>query len=165
MVRHVKYWPVLSCFLVALILETIPLPDAMQLARPPFLTIAIIYWGMMWPDRIGILTAFFLGLLLDILHGTLLGQNALALSMVAYLTFRFHLQIRIFPVWQLTGAAFALMSASAFLQLWIDGIAGNPSAGLARWISVLVGTALWPVLMGIMDRLRYIAERRNTSLT
>ena len=97
---------------------------------------AIIYWAMMWPRMCGILTAFIAGLMLDLLCGSLLGQHALALSVVAYLTLRFHLQIRIFPLWQLTVTAFMLMAIDAFLVFWADGIAGYPSGGIARWTQV-----------------------------
>ncbi len=89
----------------------------------------IIYWTMMWPRLCGILTAFVAGLALDLLYGSLLGQHALALSVVSYLTLRFHLQIRIFPLWQLTMTAFLLMVIDAFLVFWADGIGGYPGGG------------------------------------
>ncbi len=118
----------------------------------------------MWPNKIGIVTAFFAGLALDVLYGTLLGQHALALSLVAFLTFKFHLQIRIYPLWQITFSVFALILVSAFVNLWIDGIAGLSFTGIDRWLPVITGTLIWPFMMAIMDRLRYIAENRNTHL-
>jgi len=122
---------------------------------------AIIYWVMMWPRVFGVGSAWTLGLLLDVLQGELLGQNALALSVIGYLTLRFHLQIRIFPLWQLTMTVFALLVINAFILFWIDGVAGNPSAGLARWTQVIIGGILWPPVMAIMDRLRVRVENRN----
>lgn len=145
-------------------LEVVPLPDPISAWRPPFLTLALIYWCMMWPQKIGIATAFLAGLALDTLYGTLLGQHALALSLVAFLTFKFHLQIRIFPLWQLTFSVFALISVAAFVNLWIDGIAGLSFSGIDRWLPVITGTLIWPFMMSIMDRLRYTAENRNTEL-
>ena len=82
---------------------------------------------------------------------------------VAYLTMKFHLQIRIFPLWQLTMTVFALLAVNAFIQFWIDGVAGIPSAGVARWTQVLSGAVLWPPMMAIMDRVRMQSERRKTS--
>jgi rod shape-determining protein MreD len=162
--NQVKLWPVVCCLLAALALEVLPLPSAITAWRPPFLTLALIYWCMMWPNKIGIVTAFFAGLALDVLYGTLLGQHALALSLVAFLTFRFHLQIRIYPLWQLTFSVFALISVSAFVNLWIDGVAGLSFTGIGRWLPVITGTLIWPFMMGIMDRLRYVAENRNNQL-
>ncbi len=123
----------------ALALTAVPLPDLLEAWRPPFVTMTIIYWTMMWPRICGTLTAFIAGLLLDVLCGSLLGQHALALTVVAYLTVRFHLQIRIFPLWQLTATVFVLLVIDAFFVFWADGIAGYPTGGVARWTQVIAG--------------------------
>jgi rod shape-determining protein MreD len=145
---------------VALALEIVPLPDSMQAFRPPFVVLALIYWIMMWPQRIGLGWAFLLGIALDIMHGQLLGQNAITLTIVAYLTLNFHLQIRIFPLWQLTMTVLALLSADVLIRSLIDGITGTAQAGFGPWIRVLVGTLLWPILMAILDQVRMGAETR-----
>lgn len=154
-------WPVWAVLLVAVALTSLPLPAFMTPFRPPWAAIAIIYWIMMWPRAIGVGSAWLLGILLDVLHGDLLGQNALALGIIGYLTLRFHLQIRIFPLWQLTMTVFALLLINAFILFWIDGVAGNPPAGYARWTQVLVGGILWPPVMAIMDRIRERIENRD----
>ncbi len=163
MTRQVRVWPVLVTFVAAIALEIMPLPGLLQPVRPPLPEMVLIYWVMMWPDRFSVGTAFTIGLCLDVLHGQLLGQNALALSVVAYLTLRFHLQIRIFPLWQLTMTVFVLLTIGAFMQVLIEGIAGLSMIGLARWTRVITGTLIWPLLMGVMDRLRMqIAYREST---
>jgi len=163
MARPVRLWPLIAAIVAAVVLEIVPLPDMLQAVRPPLPAMVMIYCAMMWPQRFGIGTAFCIGLCLDILHGQLLGQNALALTAVTYLTLRFHLQIRIFPLWQLTVTVFALLAFGGFLQFLVEGIAGLPPAGLARWTRVLSGTLLWPLVMGIMDRLRLLVESRHSS--
>jgi rod shape-determining protein MreD len=147
--------------LAALLLAVIPLPDWLEPFRPPWLTIAVIYWTMMWPRLCGPLTAFVAGLALDLLYGSLLGQHALSLVVVSFLTLRFHLQIRIFPLWQLTATAFVLMLIDAFLLFWSDGIAGNPDLGPARWSQALAGGLAWAPAMAVLDNLRLRAENRS----
>jgi rod shape-determining protein MreD len=164
MARQVRVWPVLVTFAAAIALEIMPLPGLLQSVRPPISEMVLIYWIMMWPERFGVGTAFIMGLCLDILHGQLLGQNALALSVVAYLTLRFHLQIRIFPLRQLTMTIFALLAIGIFMQVLIEGVAGLPMIGLERWARVLTGTLIWPLLMGVMDRLRMQIEYRESTL-
>jgi rod shape-determining protein MreD len=146
-------------------LVSLPLPDFFTPVRPPWATMAIIYWIMMWPRVFGLGTAWLIGLLLDILHGALLGQHALALTVVGYLTLHFHLQIRIFPLWQLTMTVFALLTIEAFILFWIDGVVGNPPAGVARWTQVLAGAILWPLVMALMDRARERIEHRDPTFT
>jgi rod shape-determining protein MreD len=156
----VTLWLVL---LSAALLTAVPLPAVLEPFRPPWVTMAIIYWAMMWPRVCGIVTAWVIGLVLDVLQGSLLGQHALALSLVSYLTLRFHLQIRIFPLWQLTVTACALMAIDAFFVFWVDGIAGEPTGGSRRWIQVIAGGVLWPPVMAMLDRVRLSAENRRKS--
>lgn len=164
MARQLRLWPVLIAFLVSVSLELMPLPEMLQALRPPFVAMALIYWIMMWPERFGVGTAFILGIFLDVLHGELLGQNALTLSLLAYLTIKFHLRIRIFPMWQLTSAVFGLLLACAIIDFLVEGLAGQPATGIGRWSRVLAGTLFWPLMLGVMDQFRLQAEFRESSL-
>ena len=160
MARPVNSWPAYFALIIALALEIVPLPLSIQFMRPPFLAMTLIYWVMMWPQRIGLGTAFLFGIAIDILHGQLLGQNALAFTLVAFLTLHFHLQIRIFPLWQLTITVFALLTFDALISFFVDGIAGSIPAGFSQWGRVFIGTLFWPLLMAILDRKRMHAESR-----
>jgi len=159
--RRTSRWPIWIILLTAAALVSVPLPEAMTPFRPPWATLAIIYWTMMWPRVFGLGTAWIVGLMIDILYGELMGQHALALTVVAYLTLRFHLQIRIFPLWQLTMTVFALLVIEAFILFWIDGVAGNPPVGIARWSQAVIGAILWPPVMALMDRARERVEHRD----
>jgi rod shape-determining protein MreD len=159
------HWPVWLVLIAAAALVSLPLPDFVTPFRPPWAAMALIYWIMMWPRVFSVGSTWTIGLLLDILQGDLLGQNAFALSVIGYLTQRFHLQIRIFPLWQLTMTVVALLAINAFILFWIDGVAGNPPIGFARWTQVIVGGVLWPPVMAIMDRIRERIENRGQTFT
>ncbi len=163
--RRTPHWPVWLILVAATALVSVPLPDFVTPFRPPWAALAVIYWIMMWPRVFGVGSAWLVGLLLDILYGDLLGQNAFSLSVIGFLTLRFHLQIRIFPLWQLTMTVFALLVINAFILFWIDGVAGNPPAGFARWTQVLIGGVLWPPVMAIMDRVRERIQHRDLTFT
>lgn len=156
-------WPVWLILLLALAAELLPLPAALGPFRPPWVTLVLIYWALMWPGRVGVVTAFVFGLLLDIGQGSLLGQHAFVLTLVTYAVLRFHLQIRIFPLWQLTLVVFALVVMEGFLHLWIDGVVGTATLSAGRWGPVLAAGLLWPLLMAAMDRVRERLERRDSS--
>jgi rod shape-determining protein MreD len=162
MARPVRVWPVVAAFALAIACEIMPLPESLQPFRPPLPEMVLIYWAMMWPQRIGMGIAFCIGICLDILHGQLLGQNALALTAMTYMTLRFHLQIRIFPLWQLTMTVFALLAFAALLQFLIEGLGGLVQAGATRWVRVLAGAICWPFVMGILDRIRMLVEHRGS---
>jgi len=164
MARPMRTWPAVLCFSLAVVLEVTPLPGPLEAMKPPIAAMVMIYWSLMWPERVGLFIALVLGLCMDILHGQLLGQNALALLVITYLTLRFHLQIRIYPLWQITMAVFALLLIYGLLQVLVEGIAGLAPTGYLRWTQIVSGTVLWPVLMGAMDRLRLRADYRKPNI-
>ena len=74
-----------ASLVVALILMILPLPDWAQIYRPNWVALVLIYWSMALPGRVGLWFAFFCGIVLDTLLGTLLGQHALALVIIIFL--------------------------------------------------------------------------------
>ncbi|MEZ5564609.1 MAG: rod shape-determining protein MreD [Gammaproteobacteria bacterium] len=156
-------WPVWLLVLLALAAELLSLPVALQPLRPSWTTMVVIYWCLMWPGRFGVFSAFTVGLIVDVAHGSLLGQHAFSLSLVAYVVLKLHLQMRVFPLWQLTLSVFALLTLEAFAVLWIDGASGRADFSPGRWGPVLAGALLWPVAMAAMDRFRERLERRDSS--
>lgn len=158
-------WPIWCLMLLALAIELLPLPVYAQPFRPAFTTMTLIYWTLMWPGRVGVISAFVYGLIIDIAQGSLLGQHALTLCVVSYLVLRLHLQLRVFPVWQLMLAVFALVFIEAFLLLWIDGATGRATLGPQRWGPIFAAALFWPVLMALMDRIRERLERRKSSFS
>lgn len=154
--------PIWLVMVAALALALVPVPGPVAWLAPPWVTLAVIYWVLMRPAQFGVISAWIVGLVLDVAQGSLLGQHALTLALVAWVVLRFHLQIRVFPLWQLTLTVLALLATEAFLNLWIDGVTGHASLGLARWGGVVSGAVLWPVVMALMDRVRERLERRAT---
>ena len=65
----------------------------------------------------GVIAAWAIGLLLDLLQGGLLGENALILSVISYLSYRFRFQIRVYPDWQI------MVVTLSFAFIWKSNIA------------------------------------------
>ncbi|MCU7812927.1 MAG: rod shape-determining protein MreD, partial [Candidatus Thiodiazotropha sp. (ex Notomyrtea botanica)] len=86
--------------LMGYFLTLIPLPEWAQTFRPQWVALILIYWCMALPERVGVGLGFIFGLLLDVLTGTLLGQHALGLSVVAFVTIKLHLRVRVMPLRQ-----------------------------------------------------------------
>ncbi len=150
--RHV---PVIVTVIVALALTMLPLPRAIDAFRPDWLTLILIFWALALPGSYGVGIAWIVGIVLDVAQGTLLGQHALALAVIVYITVRFHLQMRVFPLGQLTATVFALLALYQFLLFWINGVAGVQAPAIVYWAPVLVGTLVWPVLNVFLSGMRY----------
>lgn len=146
-------WALYGCSLVALVLSAVPLPHVLDLLRPDFLLLVVVWFAIMSPRSGGLFFAWFAGLALDSFRGLILGENALAFVAVAYLAHRLHLRIRMFPLMHQSLVAFALLAIYQFLLFWIDGVAGQPVTAWVRWLPVATGALLWPVLAGFLGRL------------
>jgi rod shape-determining protein MreD len=147
--------PVIMSFIFGLMLTITPLPDAIAAFRPDWLAMLVIFWAMQLPRTWSVGTAWIVGIVLDASQGTLLGQHALALCCVAFITVRFHLLMRVFPVPQLTVSVFPILAIYQFLLFWINGVAGVEAPSVAYWGPVISGTLLWPVMMLFLSGLRY----------
>jgi rod shape-determining protein MreD len=153
--RASRRLPVLGTILVALMLTIVPLPSAVAPFRPDWIALTLIFWGMQLPRTWSIGSAWLVGIVLDVAQGTMLGQHALALAAVVYLTVRAHLLMRVFPLLQLTATTFALLSLYQFLLFWINGVAGVSAPAIDYWAPVISGTILWPFIFMFLSGVRY----------
>ena len=151
----VRHLPVLVTILVAFMLMIMPLPDAAESFRPDWVALILIFWAMTVPRSYSIGTAWIIGVVLDVAQGTLLGQHALALCVIVYITVKFHLLMRVFPLSQLTATVFALLALYQFLLFWINGVAGVTAPAVDYWGPVVTGTIIWPILSMFLSGMRY----------
>lgn len=149
-----RNWPVFLSLLVALSLEVTPLPAQLEAWRPPWLALTAIYWALAYPRRYGLALAWFAGLVLDVLKGGVLGQHALAMTVATWLTLRFHLRFRVFPIWQQTVAVGAVVAAHQFLVFWVDGVTGGAELSWHRLTPTLAAIIAWPILVAVLDGVR-----------
>jgi len=145
---------ILVTFCIALMLTILPLPEWARPFRPQWATLTLIYWAMALPHRVGVGTGFVLGIALDVLTGTLLGQHALGLSIVAYATVKLHQRTRLFPLWQQSLVVLALLVAEHLVRLWVMGATREEPPGLRYWLVPLIGAALWPWLFILLRDVR-----------
>ncbi|MEH6357362.1 MAG: rod shape-determining protein MreD [Pseudomonadales bacterium] len=141
-------------FLVALMLSALPLPEDMQLWRPEWVLLVLLYWIVALPTRVGLGTAWVMGILLDVLEGSLLGLNALALTIVAYVMILVYQRVRMFSWVQQVLFVFALVALNQFIAHWVKGILGGSSQSLMFLVPALVSAVLWPVLFMLLRGVR-----------
>ena len=145
---------IFASFLLALMLTVLPLPDDIQQLRPPWATLVLVYWSIALPDRVGVGIAWVVGIMLDVLTGTLLGQHALGLSVAAYIAVELHQRIRLFPRWQQSLTVLIILLVDRLLALWVSGAAGEPPPSFWYWAPAVVGMLLWPWVFIILRDLR-----------
>ena len=156
--RVFRNLPVLITILVAFMLMIMPLPNGAESFRPDWLTLVLIFWAITVPRSYSVGIAWLLGIVLDVAQGTMLGQHALALCVIVYITVKFHLLMRVFPLSQLTATVFALLALYQFLLFWINGVAGVNVPAVTYWGPVITGAMIWPLLALVFGGVRYRAR-------
>lgn len=129
-------------FLVAWLFTILPLSSHWQWIQPKWLTLVLIYWIFALPQSIGIMAAWSVGLVLDILKGELLGQYALSMVIVALLARA--LRYRLFPFWQQAAVIFILIGTGDLALFLIQWLIGHPPRSALYWVSSLSSVLLWP---------------------
>ena len=136
---------IFGTLVIAFILTIIPLPAWLALVRPEWVALTLIYWCMALPNRIGIGIAWTTGLLLDVLRGGLLGQQALSLCVIAYITMKLYQRIRVAPLWQQSFSVLVLIMLHQLLNLWVKGITGQPPQSWVYWLPSISSMLIWPL--------------------
>ncbi len=133
-------------FIFALLLQILPLPDWAEGYRIPWTSLVLIYWVLSAPHQVGVFSGWFLGLTQDAATGTMLGQNALTLSITAFICLQLYQRIRVFRIWQQTVIIMALLLLERIIHFWVISSAGHMPLTLGFWMPVLFGGLLWPFI-------------------
>ena len=158
-----RYSVILITLAVAVVLTLLPLPPVLDVLRPYWVALVLIYWSLETQDMVSLGMAFVTGIVLDFLTGSLLGQHALSLVIIVYLATRFRARLRFFPPWQQAFSVLALLINDRIILLWIVSLRGEPLPSLAYWLPPIVGTLLWPWLFLALDRFRGRMRHRTVS--
>jgi rod shape-determining protein MreD len=146
------FFIIVASFLIACILQMIPLPTWVAWLRPEWLLLVLIFWAIYLPERVGLNIAFMLGILMDLLMGTLLGENALAFVFIAYFMMRFSRRIELFPLWQQSVIMLLFMLIFQSYKFIIWRLLYGEGVEPLYWVSALITAFLWPWVYSVLSR-------------
>lgn len=150
----VKPWFMALSVVVALAISLLPL--GRQPALPDILGLVIVFWGVHEPRRLGVFTAFVLGLLMDVHQGALLGQHALVYAVQSFAAVSWHRRLLWFPVLEQMVQVLPIFVLGTLLA-WLIGLAaGQMSPGWSLVFAPIFQMLLWPVA----DRVLLAPQRR-----
>ncbi|MBU0654669.1 MAG: rod shape-determining protein MreD [Gammaproteobacteria bacterium] len=141
---------VIVTLLIAIILTIIPLGEQLSFWRPEWIALTFVHWALIIQDRISLLLAFVVGLAVDTLFGSILGQHALGYLLVAYLSVRLGLRMTPEAFLQQIALLGAVLGLYMLINLWIQGVTGNGSGGLLYWASMFSSIVVWPVYHALL---------------
>ena len=132
-----------TSLLVALLLNMVPLGRVAW--APDLLMLLLVFWSVHQPTRVGMGTAFILGLCMDVHQTALLGQHALAYTVLAYFAIRFQRRLLWLNVWEQAVQVFPLFLAAHVIELVLRLLGGGVFPGWWFLLAPVLEALLWPV--------------------
>ena len=114
-------------------------------AMPDFLALVLVFWNVHQSRRIGVGVAFFFGLLMDVHSGAVLGQHALAYTLLSFFAVTIHRRLLWFTVPSQAVQILPLFLAAQAVSLVVHLIAGGMFPGWGLLLAPVFEAMLWPV--------------------
>lgn len=121
------------------------LPWGRSYGVPDFLAIVLVFWNIHQPRKVGIGVAFLVGLLMDVHASALLGERALAYSLLSFGAMAMHRRV---PWFRLGGQMLHVLPLFLVAQLVVVAVrmaVGGPFPGIGYFLQSLSSTLLWPL--------------------
>jgi len=113
---------------------------------PDLLAVGLVFWCVHQPLRIGVGAAFFFGLAMDVHQGALLGQHALAYTVLGFFAISAHRRLLWFGVPNQAVQVLPLFLAAHLLELLVRTVSGGGFPGWSYFLAPLLEAALWPLV-------------------
>lgn len=155
-VRSANGWVIWVSLAFALLFSVAPMLKFMDIGRPLWLALFLAYWALTVPHRVGMVSAWVFGLLADVLNGSLLGLNALVLTLIVFLVLSLQRRLRMFPMWQQCLVLLVVFGVAQLVHLWLNALTGNRQPTLEFVFPALVSALLWP---WVFATLRWLQQR------
>jgi len=126
------------------------LPWGRWVGAPDFVALVLVFWGIHQPRKVGIGIAFCMGLLMDVHDATLLGENALAYTLLSYLAIMIHRRVLWFPIATQAMHVFPLLLMTQAIQVMVRFFVTGRFPGALVFIESVIAVILWPVITWLL---------------
>jgi rod shape-determining protein MreD len=130
--------------LLALLCNMLPLGRTPWM--PDFVALVLVFWSVHQPLRVGIGSAFFFGIAMDVHQSALLGQHALAYTILSFFAITIHRRLLWFSVPSQALQVLPLFAAAHAVELAVRMLAGGVFPGFSILLSPALESVLWPVV-------------------
>lgn len=134
----------------AILLEQLPWAGWALALRPDFVLVALLFWALYQPGRVGFGLAFLLGLVADFQDGVVFGQSAIGYVIGVYLVLFLRLRLLQFDPLRQAAQLFPILLTVQLTTLLVGWLAVKPPGGLAMLLPVLTSTLLWYAVAGFL---------------
>jgi rod shape-determining protein MreD len=137
--------PLFIGFTLLLALAANMVPLGRSPAMPDFVALVLVFWNVHQPLRVGVGLAFLFGLAMDVHAGAVLGQHALAYTLLSFFAITVHRRLLWFPVLAQAVQVLPLLAAAHGVSLLVRLAAGGMWPGWGMALAPLFEALLWPL--------------------
>ncbi|MCX7182521.1 MAG: rod shape-determining protein MreD [Nitrosospira sp.] len=152
-VRPIKARFIIFSLIVALLLNQQSLPGIVSLLCPDFLALVILYWNIYHSKQFGMGAAFSMGLLMDVSEANVLGQHAMAYSVMIFFVSTLCQRFQMFRLPEQIFQIGLLLLAAESLILLIKLLNGAQFQDWNFFFASLIGALFWPLLVFFLRKL------------
>ncbi len=134
--------------LSAFVFNLLPLGRAPAL--PDLLALTLVFWNVHQPRRVGVGVAFVFGLMMDVHEGAVLGQHALAYTLLSYFAITIHRRLLWFTVPSQALQILPLFAAAHTVSFLVRMVFGGMLPGWELVLAPVFESLLWPVATGVL---------------
>jgi rod shape-determining protein MreD len=113
---------------------------------PDLLALALVFWTVHQPRRVGIGAAFLFGLIVDVHQGSMLGQHALSYSVLSFLAIAIHRRLLWFGVPSQALQVLPLFVTAHAIELLVRLLSSGTFPDLWIFLAPAIEALLWPVV-------------------
>ncbi|NOT68451.1 MAG: rod shape-determining protein MreD [Methylophilaceae bacterium] len=132
--------------LLALLLQLLPWSGWGLLLRPDFILLTLIYWMLRAPQHCSIGTAWLVGIVVDLINGGLIGQNALAYTLTAFFAANYQRRLVLFNVGEQAGYVLALLLLAQVILFVVKLFGGGEAPGWTYFLASFTGIIFWQIV-------------------
>jgi len=167
------YQNLVLTLILAMCLRIAPFPQAISHLNPDWVLLVLIYWSLALPYQQGVVNAWVIGLLTDVLIGCPLGEHPLIYSLIIYACIMLHKRLRQFPLFQQMAFIFSCLLITQMLVFWLESMQGTTQISrvfggdtlqitrhfsMSFWLSILTGTLVWPFINPVLHFIRFFGK-------
>lgn len=138
----------------AILLNLLLLQDMALTLRPDFVALTLLYWSIHQQQHVGMSISFIMGLIMDVIDASIMGQHALAYCLMTYFALLLHRRLRIFNIFRQIPAILWMLLVAQIVIFLTGTLTGTYSAQWHVLLPSATGALTWPLICIVLGSLR-----------
>jgi rod shape-determining protein MreD len=149
--KHLKIiFNIILTVFCGMVLTIIPLPFWLLWFHPSWVLMILVFWLVFFPTYVNLFVFWFVGLLMDVLTGTLIGQSAFTFVITAYIMLRFLDRFACYAIWRQSLFWIVITFINTLIIYGTNALIGDSSFHVIYISAIFLNALLWPIIFSVL---------------